>query len=224
MLALGLTRPELGAFGGAAERVAPGAGQHCDASHPDRGRQDALGTCDRARAAGRACGWCRQPVYGGRHAADDRIAALRGAGCGARHSRPLARRTGGPAVFPDVLASGDAAVRAVLVTDGVADLLPPAETETLSVFQPADNVGITAFDLRAVPGDRRRYQAFVKVLNASPGAKQVELRVAGVGRPSIARVLDIPGGAASSEIFDVSAFDGGPLRASISARVRCARG
>ena len=124
--------------------------------------------------------------------------------------------TGGRPVFPDVTGPGSAGARSVLITDGVADLMPPPQTETLSVFQPADNVGITVFDLRAAAGDRRRYQAFVEVLNGSPGAKRVELRVAGAGRPSIGRVLDIPGGRAISETFDVAAFAGGPLLASVS--------
>jgi Tfp pilus assembly protein PilN len=216
MLALGLTRPELWGFG-AAERVALVL---------DNSATLATLTVDGKTR------W--------QHAIERARQIVRAGGAGSRYMVADAQRTipsprfeesdaalatldrlrvvtGGQPVFPDVTRAGGAGVRAVLVTDGVADLLPPPQTETLSVFQPADNVGITAFDLRAAPRDRRRYQAFVEVLNASPGAKRVELRVAGAGRPSTTRILDIPGGVAISESFDVSAFAGGQLRASVSA-------
>src|SRR4029077_5927751 len=40
--------------------------------------------------------------------------------------------TGGRPVFPDVTEPGSAGARSVLITDGVADLMPPPQTETLS--------------------------------------------------------------------------------------------
>ncbi len=123
---------------------------------------------------------------------------------------------GGEPAFPGVVRAGDTDVRTVFVTDGVAALSPPAGAETVSVFQVADNAGITAFEVRALPGDPRRFQAFVEVLNASPGAKHVELHVAGAGGQPLVRLLDIAGGAMVSETFDVSGFEGGPLRASLS--------
>ena len=218
MLALGLARPELGAFGGVLERVAVVLDNSATlATLTADGRTRWEHAIERARQLVRAGG------AGSRYMLADSQRMI----ASPRFEEPDAALAtldrlrvvpNGQAVFPDVLASADAAVRVVLVTDGVAHLPVPMEVETLSVFSSADNVGITTFDVRAVPGARGRYQAFVKVLNASPGAKQVALRVAGAGRPSLARVLDIPGGAASSEIFDVSAFDGGPLRASISAQ------
>ena len=218
MLALGFTRPELSAFGGAGERAA---------LMLDNSATLATLTPDGTTRWEHAIERARQVVRAG--------------GAGSRYMVADARRTiasprfedsdaalatlerlrivpGGRPAFSDVLWARGKGVRAVLVTDGVADLAPPTQTETLSVFQPADNVGITAFDLRATHGDRRRYQAFVEVLNASPGAKRVEVRVAGPGRLPVARVLDIPGGTATSEVFNVSAFDGGALRASVSAQ------
>jgi hypothetical protein len=218
MLALGLARPQLGTFGGAVERVAVVLDNSATlATLTADGRTRWEHAIERARQVVRAGGagsqymvTDTQRMIASPHL-EERDAALATLG-------RLRVVPGGQRVFPDVLASADAAVRVVLVTDGVAHLPVPREVETLSVFEPADNVGITTFDVRAVPGARRRYQAFVKVLNASPGTKQVELRVTGAGRSSVARVLDIPGGAASSEIFDLSAFDGGPLRAWISAQ------
>jgi hypothetical protein len=122
---------------------------------------------------------------------------------------------GGRPEFPDVLGAMETGIRSVLVTDGVAALSPPRGTETCSVFQFADNVGITAFDVRPAPGDPGRYQGFVEVLNASPSAKRVELRVAGAGQSPITRLLEMPGTTAASEMFELSAFDNGPLRASV---------
>ena len=120
-------------------------------------------------------------------------------------------------LFPDVLAIREPNLRAWFITDGVAPIQIPPGVETRSVFQIADNVGITAFDVRAVPGDARRHQAFVQVLNASPGAKRVELQVAGVGRSPMIRTLDIAAGTVAGETFDVSTFGGGPLRALVTA-------
>jgi len=119
-------------------------------------------------------------------------------------------------LFPDVLALRDQNPSAWFISDGVAAIQVPPGVETRSVFQIADNVGITAFDIRAVPGDARRHQAFVQVLNGSPGAKRVELLVAGAGHSPMIHTLDMPGGAVANEAFDVSGFSNGPLRALIT--------
>jgi len=123
---------------------------------------------------------------------------------------------GGEPVFPDVVRRGDSDLRSVFVTDGVSAVSPPTGVETLSVFQVADNAGITAFEVRAAPGDPRRYQALVEVTNASPATRRIELQIAGGGGAPLTRTLAIAGGAAVSETFDVSGFDGGPLRAAIA--------
>jgi len=124
---------------------------------------------------------------------------------------------GGQPRFPDVALprSAEAGGQALFITDGVAGVEPPREFQTISVFQPVDNVGIVAFDVRPVPGNPRRYEAFVQVLNASSGNKQVELRVAGTGAKVITKTLQLAGRSAANEVLDVSAFDSGPLRATI---------
>ena len=218
MLALGFTRPGWNAFGGGAERVVlvlDNASTLATLTADGSTRWEHA--IERARQVVRAAGAGSRYMVADtqRMIASPRFEASDAALATLDRLRVV---PGGRPAFPDVLWAGGAGARVVLLTDGVADLLAPAGAEILSVFQPADNVGITAFELRAVPGGRRRYQALVTVLNASPGAKRVELRVAGPGGPSIIRVLDIPGGAAASEIFDASAFDGGPLRASINAQ------
>lgn len=123
---------------------------------------------------------------------------------------------GGVPVFPHVVPPANPELRAVLISDGLAQLDVPGGVETLPVFQVADNAGITAFDVRAMPADPRRQQAYVEVLNASPGTREVELSVAGAGHPPLTRVLRLAAGASAGELFDVSAFDAGPLRAAAS--------
>ena len=122
---------------------------------------------------------------------------------------------GGRPQFPNILRSDERDVRAVLITDGVAALATPPNVQTLSVYQIADNVGITAFEVRPLPRDVHRFQAYVQVFNASPGNKQVQLQVAGAGAAPIRRVLQLAGGATASEVLDVSAYATGPIRASV---------
>ena len=129
----------------------------------------------------------------------------------------IQQASGGQPHFPDVVPPQGAggAPRSLFITDGVAGIEAPRATQTVSVFQPVDNVGIVAFDVRPVPGNPQRYEAFVEVLNASAGGKRVELRVAGAGAKVITKTLRLPGGSAASEVLDVSGFDSGPLRATI---------
>ena len=215
-LALGLARPQSGWFGFAQERVVLVLDNSMTlATLTADGRTRWDHAIERAQEVMRACapGSWYMVADTRRTVATPRFEQLEPAlaRLGSLHVVP-----GGRPVLPDVLSRGGADVRAVLITDGVAELQPSSQMQTLSVFEPADNVGITAFELRSVPGADRRYQAFVELLNASPGAKRVELKVAGAGRPPAIRVLTIPGGGTTSETFDVSAFDGGPLRASIA--------
>ena len=121
--------------------------------------------------------------------------------------------------FPDADGAAQAPDRHQqwFLTDGVAPVEVPPGTRTVSAFQAADNVGITAFEVRALPADARRHEAYLEVTNASAGAKKVEMRIAGVGAPAIARELELAGGASTSVVTDVSAFTEGPLRASLRA-------
>jgi hypothetical protein len=122
---------------------------------------------------------------------------------------------GGRVQFPDLARGAQAGRRVVLITDGVAAFDVPSGVETLSVYQVADNVGITAFDVRPVPRDARRYQAFVEIFNASPGAKQVRLQLTGAGAAPLQRVVQLDSGARAAEVLDVSSYAAGPIRASI---------
>jgi hypothetical protein len=120
-------------------------------------------------------------------------------------------------LFPD--ADETAADRRQLwfLTDGVAALEPPRDTRLVSVFEAADNVGITAFEVRAQPADARQHQAYLEVTNASADAKQVRVGIRGIGAPAVTRDLRVDGGASASVVVDVSAFGEGPLRAGVRA-------
>ena len=128
----------------------------------------------------------------------------------------LQPQPGGTGAFPELIESQDAGVQTVLISDGVMPLRPPPRTETLSVFETADNAGITAFQVRGMPADRRRQQAYVEVANASRKPRDVELSVSGAGHEPLVRELRLASGGNAGEVFDVSMFSGGPLRAAVS--------
>jgi hypothetical protein len=131
--------------------------------------------------------------------------------------RALQVMPGGTPWFPDLgeLRAGERR-RLWLVTDGVVDIAAPTGTRTLSVFQVADNAGITAFEVHALPSDTRRHEAYLEVTNGSAGNKLVEVRLRGVEAAPVARRIRLAGGASASLALDVSSFGEGPLQASVS--------
>ncbi len=118
--------------------------------------------------------------------------------------------------LPPLPSASDARVEVYFLTDGVAALEPPAGVRVESMFEVADNAAIAAFDARALPRDPTRYQAFVQVFNASKAERRVSLRLSGGAQYEATRELVIPAGYALNEIFDVSEFAGGVLRANVA--------
>jgi hypothetical protein len=100
-----------------------------------------------------------------------------------------------------------------LFTDGVAPAEALKGAVVHSVFEPADNVAVTAFEVRALPQDPTRLEALVQVLNASPGQQRVRLLIRGGDRYSFAHDLDVRAGETVNATFDVSDFEGGVLGA-----------
>jgi hypothetical protein len=133
--------------------------------------------------------------------------------------RILAPRAGVQPWFPDVARPAGAGQRLQIwfLTDGVAQLDVPRTARLVSAFQVADNLGITAFEVRALPADARRHEAYLQITNASPGDKRVELQLAGVGAAPIPRALQLRGGATADVVVDLSGFKEGPLRATLRA-------
>src|SRR5205085_3232068 len=65
----------------------------------------------------------------------------------------------------------DDAPEIYLITDGVSPLGLPAGVRTISEFQSAANVGITAFEVRAAPSAVLAYEAWLEVTNFSKTAR-----------------------------------------------------
>lgn len=110
---------------------------------------------------------------------------------------------------------GDA--RLFFFSDGVRVRDVPSGVDVVSVFQPAANVAITAFEIRPVPADPTGYQAYLEVTNASPDARDVTIRVRGVGGAAMESTLALEPGGQLSETVDLAPFGRGPVRASVSA-------
>ncbi len=215
-VALALTRPQLAGFGGQAQQVAVVV--------DDSTTLGAL-TSDGKRRFDHALERAREAINSGGPESRYLVADTQRTIASPRfETRDAALTTlerlhvvpGGTPVFTDIVAGGVAQVRTVLVTDGVAGVEPGAKVEMVSVFQIADNVGITAFDVRPIPGDARRQEAYVELSNASAAGKKTELQIAGAGSPPLTRVVDVPSNGAANLVVDVSRFSGGPLRASIT--------
>lgn len=127
-----------------------------------------------------------------------------------------------PAVEPAV----ERAIEVVFLGDGVAVPEVPAGVEPVSVFEPAANAGITAFDVRPLPGDPGRFEAYVEVVR-HPGAAAeaaddaaagvVALQIDGAGGASLRRVLRVEPGAPTGETVPLTGFVAGPVRAVIAA-------
>jgi hypothetical protein len=119
--------------------------------------------------------------------------------------------------FPET-ARADAAsgaARVLFITDGVAPVDVPEQVQVLSVFEPVPNVGITAFDVRALPGDPRRHEALVAVTNAGAAASSVKVTIAGSAKAPIERSVDVKPGQTATASVALPDFAGGPVRASI---------
>jgi hypothetical protein len=118
-------------------------------------------------------------------------------------------------IVPSAVASIPAEGRYV-VTDGVLLGAPPADFTVISVFEPAENLGITGFDLQNVPGSPAQREAFIEVFNAGNQARTTEIVVSGAGEQRIAREVSIAANSVVTQTIDLSSFNGGPVRAALT--------
>jgi hypothetical protein len=218
-IAAALTRPEIAAVSGAAADVVLVID-----TGPSMAARGADGRTRLARAVEHAESIVRAGGAGSRYLVADTMRqvvtpALESHEDALARLRSLAPRAGAQPWFPDVARPAGAGERLQLwfVTDGVAHLAVPRQARLVSAFQVADNLGITAFEVRALPADARRHEAYLEIANASPGNKRVEVQVVGVGAAPLARTLQLRGGAAANVVLDLSAFKEGPLRATLRA-------
>ncbi len=118
-------------------------------------------------------------------------------------------------VVPSAIASVPAERRYV-VTDGVLLGAPPADYVTVTVFEAAPNLGITAFDFDNVPGDPARREAFIEVFNSGSEPATAQIVISGLGEQRITREVTIEANSFVGDTFDLSSFPGGPIRAALT--------
>src|SRR5882672_10247205 len=119
--------------------------------------------------------------------------------------------------FPhmDTAAKSQDAPQIYLITDGVSPMGVPAGVSSISEFQAASNVGITAFEVRSVPSSVLAYEAYLEVTNFGKSVRTVDITLNGAGQQRMNRNVKIEPGKSYSEAMNVSKFDGGGLRASV---------
>jgi len=104
-----------------------------------------------------------------------------------------------------------------VISDGVASFRIPPTAVVHSVFEPAVNVAITGLQIRALPADPLRIEAFVQVYNASITPMRVRLSLRGDKRFEVTRQLSMNAGELIDATFDISGFDQGVLAAAAMA-------
>jgi len=120
---------------------------------------------------------------------------------------------GGEPQFPD-LPEIDSEI--FFISDGVMVSDAPPEATVVSVFEPAHNVGITAFDVDALPSEPTSYRAFVQLKNASPTAKLIALQLSGTLDVGIRDTLTLEAGETWARSIDLRDFGRGPIRAIVT--------
>jgi hypothetical protein len=121
--------------------------------------------------------------------------------------------------FPtaDPVLFADPQTEIFFITDGVMVREAPPGVRLISVFEPVDNVGVTAFDLRPVPAEPERFEAFLELTNHSAEPKRVALRIDGAGGKSLERVVPLAAGQVLGESLTLEQFSAGPVRVLIDA-------
>ncbi len=108
----------------------------------------------------------------------------------------------------------------IVIGDGVRVSEVPAGARRISVFEPVENVGITAFDVRPLPTDPGRFEAFIEVVFHPVGSDEsaaVALQIDGAGEASVRRSFRVAPGEPHGETVPLTGFVAGPVRAVIAA-------
>ena len=103
------------------------------------------------------------------------------------------------------------------VSDGVAIHSTPSFVRKISVFEAANNVGITAFEIRSVPSTPLGYEAYLEVQNFGQPA-EVGVTLSGTGGQRVNRTVRLGTGETFKDVFDLSDFAGGGVRAAVQTR------
>jgi hypothetical protein len=103
------------------------------------------------------------------------------------------------------------------VSDGVAIHSTPSFVRKVSVFEAANNVGITAFEIRSVPSTPLGYEAYLEVQNFGQPA-EVGITLSGTGGQRASRTVRLGTKEIYKDVFDLSQFSGGGIRAAVQTK------
>ncbi len=103
------------------------------------------------------------------------------------------------------------------ISDGVARHSVPSFVKRVSVFEPAENVGITAFEIRSIPSTPLGYEAYIEVQNFGKPA-EVRITVSGTGGLRINKTIRLGAEGIYKDVFDLSRFAGGGIRATVQSK------
>jgi hypothetical protein len=107
----------------------------------------------------------------------------------------------------------DTTERVVVFTDGVSVADAPRGVELVSVFEPAVNVGVTAFEVRAIPARSLSHEVFVEVTNASLEPVDTTVSIDVGDRRALREALALRAGATHRRSVQLPPGIGGVLRA-----------
>ena len=110
----------------------------------------------------------------------------------------------------------DSGLEVVFITDGVALPRLPESVQTRSVFEAADNVALTAFEVRRVPASGRASEAYLEVTNFGLAAHEVRMEIRDDRGVQFRRTVTLQSRERYRNTFDVSTLEGGALVASAS--------
>jgi len=116
--------------------------------------------------------------------------------------------------FPKVDATGS---QIYFVSDGVTLHTTPSSVKRISVYEPAENVGITAFEIRSIPSTPLGYEAYLEIQNFGRPA-EVGVALSGTGGQRINRTIRLETEQIYKDVFDLSQFSGGGVRATIQSK------
>ena len=125
----------------------------------------------------------------------------------------LCETTSFPTVAP--IEFVDEETEVFFITDGVMVPSVPPGVVTIPVFEPVDNVGITAFDLRSVPAQSMRYEIFLELHNHSVRPKRVAIQIDVAGDESIQHAVLLEPGQVFGDTLELERYLSGPVRALI---------
>ena len=125
-----------------------------------------------------------------------------------------ARPSGGETAPWPVVAGVDAVH---FITDGAVPRALDAQVVIHSVFEPAANVAITAFDARAAAAGAKAPEAFVAIANYASEAQPVRLTITRESTVIAERTIDLGPGEAGYQALPIAAGKGGRLLARVAA-------